>query len=102
MANWIRIGTAAEVPAGGCAVFDAAGNTIAVFSVEGGLYAIDNTCKHQGGPLGEGTIEGVLVSCPWHHWQYNIKTGKTKFSDEIGVRTYALEVRGEEVFVDVA
>ena len=102
MANWIRIGAASEIPEGACRVYGAEGNSLAVFRVEGAYHAIDNTCLHRGGPLGEGTIEGRVVTCPWHYWQYDVTTGKTLHSDAMGVRTYPLELRGEELFVDVA
>jgi len=102
MANWIRVGAVSEVPPGGCRVFEAAGHQVAVFHVEGGYHAIDNTCMHRGGPLGEGTLDGKVVTCPWHFWQYDVTTGKTTFSEEMGVRNYPLEVRGEEIFLDVS
>lgn len=101
MANWVRLGNASEIPAGGCRVFEAGDCTVAVFKVEGSLHAIDNTCLHRGGPLGEGTLEGKIVTCPWHHWQYDVTTGKTTMSSDMGVRKYPLEVRGDDVFVEL-
>src|SRR5207247_2387201 len=71
MENWIRIGSVSEVPSGTGRVYEAGGSRIAVFNVNGIFHAIDNTCLHQGGPLGEGTLEGKLVTCPLHHWQYD-------------------------------
>ena len=102
MANWIRLGAASEVPDGQGRIFDAAGNQVAVFNVQGAFHAIDNTCLHQGGPLGEGDLDGVIVTCPWHSWGYNVTTGKTTMNEAMGVKKYPVELRGDEIFVDVS
>ncbi len=51
---------------------------IALFNIEGHVHALDNTCPHAGGPLGEGTLDGDLISCPWHGWKFHIPTGVCK------------------------
>ena len=101
MPNWIRVGSASEVPDGGCRLFEVGGHAIAVFRAEGGMHAIDNTCLHRGGPLNEGSIQGTIVTCPWHFWTYDVTTGKSTMAGEVAVRKYPLEVRGEDLFVDV-
>ena len=101
MANWIRVGHASEIPIGAGRVYDTGGCVVAIFNLEGAFHAIDNTCLHRGGPLGEGALEGKIVTCHLHFWQYDVTTGKTTVSDEMGVKKYALEVRGEDLFVDL-
>jgi len=54
-----------------------------------------------GGPLGDGPLEGKIVTCPWHGWQYDVTTGKIVQNPSVGVACYAVEVRGAEVFVDL-
>ena len=49
---------------------------VALFNVDGEILALDNTCPHAGGPLGEGTLEGEVVECPWHGWEFNVRTGQ--------------------------
>ena len=71
----VRIGRAADVPAGSGRVFEAAGRTLAVFNVDGRFYAIDNECSHRGGPLGDGDLEGHVVLCPWHAWRFRLSDG---------------------------
>lgn len=51
------------------------GDTVAVFQVDGALFAIDNACSHEDGPLGEGAISGGIVTCPYHDWRYDVRTG---------------------------
>jgi nitrite reductase/ring-hydroxylating ferredoxin subunit len=87
----IAVGTVKEVQVGGQA--------IALANVAGLVYAISNTCLHRGGPLGEGQLEGKVVTCPWHGWQYDVTTGKAVQNPNVGVSCYAIEVRDEEVFV---
>lgn len=75
MGEWVKVADAANLSPAGGTVVDAGGRSVAVFSVNGDLCAIDNTCPHQGGPLGEGTLEGDVVTCPWHGWSYSVRTG---------------------------
>ena len=97
-----RIASRGEIADGTGKVVELAGKKIAVFNVGGKFYAIDNECKHRKGPLGEGTLDGTTVTCPWHGWEYDVTTGKLLQNPTMGVACYATEVRGEEVFVDIA
>ena len=90
-----------EVPPGTIREFQVNGRTVALANVNGAFYAIDNTCLHRGGPLGQGVLEGNTVTCPWHGWEYEVTTGKVTQNPEVGVSSYAVEVRGEDIFVDI-
>src|SRR2546427_7356751 len=46
-----------------------------LFNVDGTYYAINNSCAHRGGPLGEGELDGRVVTCPWHAWRWDVTTG---------------------------
>jgi nitrite reductase (NADH) small subunit len=98
---FVRAVGVAEIPAGTIREVDVAGKAIAVANVGGEFHAIDNTCLHRGGPLGDGPLEGKIVTCPWHGWQYDVPTGKILQNPSVGVACYAVEVRGAEVFVDL-
>lgn len=90
-----------EIPPGQIREFDVSGKPIAIASVDGKLFAINSVCLHHGGPLGEGDLEGSLVSCPWHGWQYDVTTGKLTQQPDTGVECYPVELRGDDVFVDL-
>ncbi len=62
--------------------------------------ALDNRCPHQGGPLGEGSIENGLLRCPWHGWDYDPISGKAPGFDD-GVRTFPVEVRNDGIYVQL-
>ena len=76
-----------------------AGEEIALFTVEGEVFAIANVCTHQHfSKLHEGELSGYVVTCPMHGWSYDIRTGiSTNASGK--VKSYEVAVRGEEVFV---
>ena len=69
------VAAAAAVREGKAGTYAHAGYNVAVFRHAGRLYAIDNACAHEDGPIGEGDIEGNCVRCPYHDWQYDFTTG---------------------------
>ena len=68
---------------------------------DGVYYAIKNSCPHMGGELGEGLLQGDVVTCPWHGWRFNVKTGKNPEADVVGVRTFEVRVEGDEIFIGI-
>ncbi len=74
--NFIKVATRAEVPPGGKKLADVAGRAIAVFHCEGGYYAIDDVCTHDGGPLAEGELMGCEIQCPRHGARFDVRTGR--------------------------
>ena len=67
-----------DVPEGKGKTFEIDGKKVAVFKVEGNFYAVNDTCIHKGGPLGEGYLNDTVVTCPWHGWQFDVASGKRK------------------------
>jgi nitrite reductase (NADH) small subunit len=92
---------AADVAPGTIREIQVSGKAVALANVGGQFHAISGTCLHRGGPLGDGPLEGSVVTCPWHGWQYDVITGKVGQNPSVGVAVYRVEVRGDEVFVDV-
>jgi nitrite reductase/ring-hydroxylating ferredoxin subunit len=90
-----------EITPGTIREFHVEGKAIAVANVEGKFYAINNTCLHRGGPLGQGAMNGKVVTCPWHGWQYDVTTGKVTQNPSVGVDCYPIDVRGDDIYVDV-
>jgi 3-phenylpropionate/trans-cinnamate dioxygenase ferredoxin subunit len=108
MAKWI-VATVDEIPAGKRKIVDVAGRSIGVFNVGGEFFAVLNRCPHQGGPLCLGNTHGFLRSagvgeyrysrpgevlrCPWHGWEYDLRTGQSWFDPgHVLVRRYEVEV----------
>jgi nitrite reductase (NADH) small subunit len=99
---FVRAARKDDIPVGKIYEFQVGGQAIAIANVSGKFHAINSVCAHEGGPLGEGDLEGTVVTCPWHAWQYDVTTGKVVQNAAIGVECYRVEVRGDDVFVDVA
>ena len=90
--RWIRLAPAGELPPGHAACADVDGRAIAIFHTGAGFYAVDNDCLHMSGPLCEGVVDGTVVTCPWHAWRYDLRTG-----DRVDRRGSSLDVHAVEV-----
>lgn len=95
----MTVAKAHEIPPGSSTVVVVAGRPLALFNVNGTFHATDNTCLHRGGPVGEGFLEGALVTCPWHGWQYDVRTGQNLTNPAAKLRTYQVVVEGDDVKV---
>ena len=94
-----KVAQKSDVPPGTGKVVEVGGKAIAVFNCEGTFYATDNTCKHRGGPLGEGTLTGTTVMCPWHGWEFDVTNGACSMDPTIKVSTFEVKVQGDDVLV---
>jgi nitrite reductase/ring-hydroxylating ferredoxin subunit len=101
MAEFVRVASRNEIPAGEGRVFEIKGRQVAVFNTGGTLHAIDNICKHQGGPLAEGEVDGTVVACPWHGWTYDVTTGLSPDDPDCSVDRFEVRVEGDDVLVAV-
>ena len=99
MAEFVRVTGIADVKQGHGIVAEVNGKMLAVFNVDGNFHAVDNTCIHRGGPLGEGEMEGRVVTCPWHGWQFNVTTGECLKNPSAKVEVYQVKVEGDDVKV---
>ncbi len=102
MAEFVKVANLSDLGPGSSMTVEANGKALALFNVDGAVYALDNTCLHRGGPLGEGFLEGDVVACPWHMWEYNVRTGEKVGDPSLKVATYAVEVEGNDITVQVA
>ena len=90
-----------ELPEGRVMTVTAEHQGICLTHFEGKICALDNKCPHQGGPLGEGSIENGLLRCPWHGWDYHPCTGLAPGYDDGGVETYLTKIEDNAVFVGI-
>jgi nitrite reductase (NADH) small subunit/3-phenylpropionate/trans-cinnamate dioxygenase ferredoxin subunit len=97
--RYVVVARAEDVPPGTGAVVEAGGRALALFNVGGSFYALDNTCLHRGGPVGEGELDGTVVTCPWHGFQYDVTTGRNVFDPDVGLRSFEVLVSEGDVLV---
>jgi len=107
------VATAAELSPGQRKVVKVRGREIGIFNIKGNFYALRNICPHRGGPLCQGRIRPLVISsgvghvdhiredeilkCPWHMWEFDIKTGEALYDEQLRVRTYPVAQEGDEI-----
>ena len=98
MADFEKVAEITDLKPGEGKVVQAGGCEIGLFNVDGKFCAIENACKHRGGPLGEGMLEGNVVTCPWHGWKYDVTTGKATMAPA-EVAVFEVKIEGTAVMV---
>ncbi len=96
---WLKVLDKDELPEGRVKSVTCAHRTLCVTHFEGQYGALDNKCPHQGGPLGEGSIENGWLRCPWHGWDFHPLTGGSPEGLDDAVETFAVDVRDDGVYV---
>ena len=96
-----KVGETADLKPGEARVVEAGGKTLALFNVNGTYYVLDNSCLHRGGPLGEGELEGTIVTCPWHGWRWDVSTGANTNNPAVKVSCFPVKVEGTSVFAEL-
>ena len=98
----VRLCSKSELPVNGQATEIVLGErVICVANEHGEISAMDNVCLHRGGPLGQGTVEGGKIVCPWHAWMYDLRTGAVSHDSATRVRVYPVKIVGDDVMVDL-
>jgi NAD(P)H-dependent nitrite reductase small subunit len=96
-----RVAKVSDVPPSTGRVVEVGRQTLALFNVEGRFFAIDNTCPHRGGPLGDGDLEGTVVMCPWHAWRWDVTSGANVNNPAVRIACFPVTVDNGEVFVEL-
>jgi len=100
--NFTKLTTQSELPPADKAKEFACGDkTICVANVNGEFTAMDNVCLHRGGPLGQGMIAGNKVVCPWHGWEWNVKTGEATQNPSMKVAVYPLKIENGDLMIEI-
>ena len=99
MGKYSPVCRADEVPPGQARLVRVEGREIALFNVGGTFHATEDTCLHAGGPLHEGTLDGPVVTCPWHSWTFDVSTGQCHLNPLVKLVRYAVRVRDGTVEV---
>lgn len=101
MAQAVKVASTSDLAPGECKVVEAGGRTLALFNVNGTFFCLDNTCPHSGGPLGEGSLEGEVVTCPWHGWSFNVKDGACQLNPDIKQEAFPVTVQGGDLLIQL-
>ncbi len=101
MSEWVKVINKSDVPSGAGAIAAVGDRQIAVFFLGDSYYAIDSTCPHRGGPLGEGEVDGTIVTCPWHGWEFDVTTGQSPINPAACVETFPVKLEGENILIEL-
>jgi nitrite reductase (NADH) small subunit len=96
-----RVARLEDVPPDTVTTVQVGQTEVALARVGDEVYAVEHACLHMKGPLGEGHLDGCVLSCPWHGWQYDVRTGENEFDRAIVLETYPVEVEDGEVKVAI-
>jgi len=103
MGERVRVASLAEVPPGTGRQVQVSGRALAIYNLDGIMHAIDGTCTHRGGPLGEGALVGNVVTCPWHGARFDVTTGAVLGPPAPqGVISHRVTMEGDSIFVELA
>jgi nitrite reductase (NADH) small subunit len=91
----------ASVPSGSSVEVVADGKVFAVFNVDGTFHVLDGICPHAGGPLGKGKLQGNIVTCPWHGWQFDVSTGQHCLNHRLCQTRFAARIEDGKVVAEI-
>ena len=100
-AEWVKACLVNDIKNDRAKIVTVSGERVAIFKYNGKLSAVNNFCRHQGGPLGEGKVVDGCITCPWHGWQYDVTTGQHCLTPSICQTQYETKVEEGEIFVAV-
>jgi NAD(P)H-dependent nitrite reductase small subunit len=102
MAKFVKVGRVDDLAAGQARVAQVNGHRVAIFRVGERYYALEAACPHEGGPLHDGVIEGLRIICPWHGYDFHLKTGACGIDPALCALTYPVKVQDGELLIEVA
>ena len=99
--RFVKVAEESDLTEGFGKVVSVEGRSVALFRVKDDYFAIANVCLHRGGPLGEGNLSGSVVTCPWHGWKFDVRTGSFMVIPTLKVATYRVKEQDGSVMVEV-
>ena len=101
MPEFVRAIAVSDLPPGQATEVTVDGEGLALFNVGGTFHALTNRCPHRGGPLGQGFLDGAEVSCPWHNWTFDVRTGENTAGPDMKVSCHEVKVEDGQVLVRI-
>lgn len=99
MIEWIDVGGESDFEVGESYELVVQDRIVALFRLHDAFHAMDGVCPHQGGPLGKGKLDGCILTCPWHGWQFDVQDGQSQLSPGVRHPTFDTKIEDGRVFV---
>ena len=101
--EYVRVARASDIPIGQVKAVEVASKRLLICHTADGFYAVDDTCTHDDGPLGDGWLDGTAIECPRHGARFDVTTGKVLcLPAAVPITAYPVHVDGEDVTVNVS
>ncbi|MEC4677737.1 MAG: non-heme iron oxygenase ferredoxin subunit [Nitrospirota bacterium] len=98
---FVPVAKVSDIPPGSALLVEMKERDIALYCLDGQVYATTDLCPHQGASLSGGTLNGEKIVCPWHQWCFNVKDGSSPMNPRLKIKTYEVKEEGDQVFVMV-
>lgn len=98
---FLKVATLDELPPGTLLEVVRGDDLVAVCNVDGEVRATSGVCPHSGGPLAQGVLDGGSITCPWHMWPFDSKTGACDFNPDLCIPVYEVRMEGNDILVDM-
>ena len=97
----VRIKPLTEIPPGTLAEVEINGTPYAICNLNGKIYCVDGVCPHADGPLAQGALHGSTIVCPWHGWEFDVRTGANELGYDCKLNTYPSSVQDGQIFIQL-
>ena len=97
----IKVKPFSELPPGSIVEVEVNDEPYAVCNVDGKFHCLRGICPHAGGPLGQGMLDGNVLTCPWHGWQFDARTGANEEDEDCCVPTFPVVVQDDYVLIEL-
>ncbi len=101
MGQRVTVAKVTDIPEGGAVVVNVRQKDVAIFNVNGSLFAIDDMCPHMGASLSGGFVEDGCVTCPWHFWRFRLSDGAWADNPKVKQVSYPVHVDGDNVQLEL-
>src|SRR3954463_4341532 len=98
---FVKVADIRDLPPGELIEFERGFESYAICNVDGEIRAVWGSCPHHGGPLGQGGLQGGMITCPWHMWPFDSATGECGLNPAVKIPVYKVRVVGDAVEVDL-
>jgi nitrite reductase (NADH) small subunit len=97
--EYVRAAELGALPPGSSSTVRVGRYEVALFNVRGEIFALENCCPHQGGPIADGFVEGCEVTCPWHAWRFDLRTGRLTLGHFAAIPRFGVRVDRGGIYV---
>ena len=99
--TWVQVANLDGLIPGEPKAVDAAGKSVALYNVDGEIFATQGECGHAYGPLGDGVLEGYTVTCPLHGWEWDVRDGSCVSGNDASIKSVAVKIKNNRVMVQL-